>query len=187
MAMAVTELLRDGSRMAELDVRERLVLGAFDVLAGDGVAGLTVRRIAEAAGRSTMCVYTKFGNRRSLLHEVYRRASAELTDALRQARSADGDAVLGVALAYRRFARRRPELYSLLFEHPLGPLELEPSTRQETIGDVVELLGGSFDAWATMHGLLVLERSWSPTRQVPWSGVSWSDYYTDKILATVRS
>jgi AcrR family transcriptional regulator len=189
-AMAVTELLSDGSRMArrssseQPDVREKLVRGAFDVLADDGVEGLTVRRIAEAAGRSTMCVYTKFGNRRSLLQEVYRRAQAELTEALRQVRPVDGDTVLGIAAAYRRFARRRPELYSLLFEHPLEPLELDAATRQETIAGVVERIGGpnAHTVWATMHGLLVLERSWSPTRQVPWSGATWSDYYT----ATLR-
>lgn len=177
-----------GSKDDEPDVRERLVRGALDVLTDDGVEGLTVRRVAEAAGRSTMCVYTKFGSRRSLLQEVYRRAGQALTETLDRARPVEDDTVLGIALAYRRFAKRHPERYSLLFEHPLGPLELDAGARQETISGVVDRIGAphGYAVWATMHGLLVMERSWSPARQIPWSTASWVDYYADTVLGVTR-
>jgi AcrR family transcriptional regulator len=172
----------------EPDVRERLIQGTFDVLANDGTEGLTVRRIAEAAGRSTMCVYSKFGNRRRLLQEVYHRAAAALSDALARAKPADG--ALGVALAYRRFARSHPERYALLFEHPLGPLELPPAVRQDAIRQVADALtdaggGQSYATWATMHGLVVLERTWSPGRRVPWTGSGWEDHYTAQVASAL--
>lgn len=169
------------------DVRERLIRGTFEVLAADGTDGLTVRRIAEAAGRSTMCVYSKFGNRRRLLQEVYHRAADELASALARPSAAGAH---GVALGYRRFARRHPERYALLFEHALGPLELPPSARQDAVRQVVDALAVNgvdpargHAAWAAMHGLLVLERSWPGTRRVPWAATGWEDWYSTELSA----
>lgn len=168
------------------DVRERLIRGTFEVLAADGTDGLTVRRIAEAAGRSTMCVYSKFGNRRRLLQEVYHRAADELAQAL----GSRPRAPLDLALGYRRFARRHPERYALLFEHALGPLELPPSARQDAVRQVVDALAANgvdpargHAAWAAMHGLLVLERSWPGTRRVPWAATGWEDWYSGELSA----
>jgi len=67
------------------DVREQLVRGALELIASEGTVDLSVRRLARAGGRSTMCVYSKFGSRRSLLEAVYERAAAQFLDQLDRA------------------------------------------------------------------------------------------------------
>lgn len=181
-------------RSDQPDIRERLLIGAAEVLVADGIEGLTVRRVAEAAGRSTMCVYTKFGSRRGLMHEVFAHAEANLAAAMEKAKPVDGDAALGLAAAYRRFAKRNPAAYALLFEHPLSTLEIDESLRREAIGRVVTLIGqagaasasasaghAAVAAWALMHGLIAAER----TQPAPSGG--WESYYLTTIGNAVGS
>jgi AcrR family transcriptional regulator len=63
-------------------LRERLVDAGLELLDRHGPAELTVRRIAEAAGTSTMGVYTKFGGRTGILEAIYRRGFELLREAL---------------------------------------------------------------------------------------------------------
>lgn len=177
-------------RSDQPDIRERLLIGAAEVLVADGIEGLTVRRVAEAAGRSTMCVYTKFGSRRGLMHEVFAQAEASLAAAMEKARPVDGDAALGLAAAYRRFAKRNPAAYALLFEHPLSTLDIDESLRRDAIGRVVTLIGQAASAfaehaavavWALMHGLIAAER----TQPAPSGG--WESYYLTTIGNAVGS
>ncbi|MFC0627048.1 TetR/AcrR family transcriptional regulator [Kribbella deserti] len=187
------------------DIRERLLTGAAEVLVANGIEGLTVRRVAEAAGRSTMCVYTKFGSRRGLMHEVFAQAEASLAAALAKAKPIDGDAALGLAAAYRRFAKRNPAAYALLFEHPLSTLDIDDSLRRNAIAHILTQLtnatragadgpgAGQVDAaasggdeqaavaaWALMHGLIAAER----TQPAPSGG--WESYYLTTIGSTAK-
>lgn len=63
-------------------VTRRLLTGTLDLIGHDGGANLSVRRLAEASGRSTMCVYTYFGGRGSLLAAAHKEAGQELLDAV---------------------------------------------------------------------------------------------------------
>jgi AcrR family transcriptional regulator len=167
------------------DIRERLLAGAAEVLSTDGIEGLTVRRVVEAAGRSTMCVYTKFGSRGGLMNAVYQQAADGLFVVLERSRPVEGSATLGLAAAYRRFALANPGAYALLFDHSLPALDIDESVRSDTVTRVVSLLadgGGALETWATMHGLIALERS------LPWSATGlpsgdWKGFY----LQTLRS
>jgi AcrR family transcriptional regulator len=166
------------------DIRERLLTGAAEVLATDGVEGLTVRRVVEAAGRSTMCVYTKFGGRGGLMNAVYLQAADGLYAVLERSRAVEGSAALGLASAYRRFALANPGAYALLFDQSLPALDIDESRRGDAIARVAGLLGGSVEEaaalrfWATMHGLIALERSLA----APPAG-DWKSFY----LQTLRS
>ncbi|HEY1178956.1 MAG TPA: TetR family transcriptional regulator, partial [Phytomonospora sp.] len=63
----------DVSGPKELDVPSRVFLDAgVRVLRADGAVRLTLRRVAEAAGASTMGIYTCFGGRHGLLEAMYR-------------------------------------------------------------------------------------------------------------------
>ncbi|WP_020392616.1 TetR/AcrR family transcriptional regulator [Kribbella catacumbae] len=158
----------------QLDIRERLLAGAADVLATDGVAGLTVRRVVEAAGRSTMCVYTKFGSRGGLMNAVYEQTADSLYAVLERARPVEGSAALGLASAYRRFALANPGAYALLFDQDLPALGIDESLRGDAIARVAAYLsGGEVGAlrfWATMHGLIALERSVPKSPAGDWKG-----------------
>ena len=165
--------------------REQLVDAALRVVGERGLGELTVRRIAEAAGTSTMSVYSRFGGRDGMLEAVYRQAFVMLGDAFRaapaRAGTGRGDAdddgplsrLLGLAFAYREFALASPPRYAFMFGRP--PVDFEPSEqlRAEVLqGAFGPLIGAVRDAsghegvqavrvayflWGAMHGLVGLE------------------------------
>src|SRR2546430_17013286 len=124
-------MARDVSTSSE----DQFVGAGLRVLAERGAAELTVRRVAEAAGASTMGIYTRFGSRAGMLEAIYRRGFELLRDALVEARDAApaGQRILPLATAYRRFALANPPLYALLFERPLPDFDPSPQARTEAL------------------------------------------------------
>ena len=53
------------------EMRERVLQAAMDMLASDGVAEFTTRRLAQHAGTSTPAVYELFGDKAGLVREVF--------------------------------------------------------------------------------------------------------------------
>ena len=66
---AADQMPRAKQRTPEL--RDRVLLHAVDLLARDGVAGFTARRIAREAATSIPAVYELFGDKAGLLREVF--------------------------------------------------------------------------------------------------------------------
>lgn len=163
-------------------MRPRLIAAAATVLATDGVAGLTARRVTAEAGTSTMAVYTHFGSMEALVDEVanegFRRMEAALVavapteDPLRD--------VAAQTVAYVDFATSHRDLYGVMFgTTPLGryqrtsPEQLRTG-RPETLDRVAANLERAvhlgrlgerhpsdlaFIWWATAHGYALLETS----------------------------
>ena len=160
------------------ELRERLVDAGLELLDRHGPAELTVRRIAEAAGTSTMGVYTKFGGRTGVLEAIYRQGFELLREALGAVPHAE-DAIrhiLDLALAYRRFAIANPALYAFMFEQPVPDFDPNPTLRVEVLDTTFGLLvtavqrataqgalpGGdpvhtSVLVWCLAHGMVSLE------------------------------
>ena len=107
----VTAPSRDDTRRALLDA-------AHDLLATEGPGSLTVRRIAAAAGMSTMNVYSRFGGKDGVLDELFTDGFRRLGEAMRE--DPDSDDPLAdlyqCSRTYRRFARENPTYYSLMFD-----------------------------------------------------------------------
>ena len=104
-------------------LRDALIDAAARLIATEGIAALTLRRVAEEVGTSTMAIYTHFGGmdelRRAVRHEGYARLAADLA---RVETSADpvGDLSL-LGRAYYDHAISNPHLYRVMFmEHPLA-------------------------------------------------------------------
>jgi AcrR family transcriptional regulator len=113
------------------------------VLHEHGAAELTVRRVAEVAGSSTMGIYSRFGGRAGMLEAIYRRGFELLRDALAGAAEGVPDPlarILATASAYRRFARDGPALYALMFERPLPGFDPSPQLRTEALNMTFTLL-----------------------------------------------
>jgi AcrR family transcriptional regulator len=73
----------DGNRRSRLDPdrrRAQIITAALELLEAEGVTAMTVEEIAEAAGVSRSLVYTYFGDRDSLIAEVYIRVAGEMDD-----------------------------------------------------------------------------------------------------------
>src|SRR4051812_23251763 len=110
------------------ELRARLIEAGLVILQQHGPAELTLRRIAEVAGTSTMAVYTRFGGRAEMLDAIYHQGFVLLLAAL-DAVPESGDPArrtLELGLAYRRFALTNPALYGFLFERPLPNFDPTP-------------------------------------------------------------
>ena len=160
-------------------LNERLVDATLQLLRGEAPTDLTVRRIATAAGTTTMALYTGFGGRDGLLDVVYARGFELLREAMESAgKEADpAEAVLRLLGAYRAFALANPGLYGLLFERVLPGFDPGPEVRSTALETTFGLLttqtgrllgADAQDAaarelgyllWALTHGLVSLELS----------------------------
>lgn len=169
--------------MASRDpVGQDLVRAAVKLLAEEGAAALTVRRVADAAGVSTMAVYSRFGGMASLLDAVYVHGFSLLEDAMRPDEPAidPREDIDRLGLAYRRFALSNPALFSLMFERPLPGFDPSDESRttvlEATFGileDAVERAQAAdiirsgdprrlgFLIWVGVHGAVALEATYT--------------------------
>ncbi|WP_157756860.1 TetR/AcrR family transcriptional regulator [Plantactinospora sp. KBS50] len=107
----------------EEDLRSRLVRAGVELLAREGVAGLTLREIARRAGVSHGAPRRHFPTHRDLLaaiaREGYRALAAEVGAAVAADHPDPYARMLAVANGYLRFAETRPEMFALMFRHDL--------------------------------------------------------------------
>lgn len=132
-------------------VSERLIAGTLELIGTDGPSNLSVRRLADASGRSTMCVYTHFGGRDNLIDAAHGDAAQRLLER-----------VSGVSVE-----AREAELIAWCNDDPVlatwaltiaDPASLKDA-RTRLIADLAGLLGGA-DANAKLArivGFLVLD------------------------------
>jgi AcrR family transcriptional regulator len=116
--------------------QDRLFQAAFELLASDGVAGLTIRKVAAAAGVSTRYVYESFDNLEDLRTQAFDRAATEVaSQALKAIGGADTDlvsqlkALLGALI---RFASDEPQKTRLLLTDSFGDPALADRRQQMT-------------------------------------------------------
>lgn len=99
---------------AERPAQRRAILdAALAVLAREGEAGFTVRRIAEAAGCSTTGVYTWFGGKAGLVDAIFVEGFESFDAALEPAYASGDTAAAG--REYRRWALANPTHFLVMF------------------------------------------------------------------------
>jgi AcrR family transcriptional regulator len=97
-------------------IRDEMLHAAVGLLDEHGPDALQTRKVASAAGTSTMAVYTHFGGMRGLIAELADEGYRQLDAALTVPQTADPVADLfALGAAYRRYAIERPHLYRLMF------------------------------------------------------------------------
>ncbi|OJZ69839.1 TetR family transcriptional regulator [Mycobacterium paraffinicum] len=97
-------------------VRDEMLRAAVDLLHEHGPDALQTRKVAGAAGTSTMAVYTHFGGMRGLIAEVAEEGLRQFDAALSVPQTADPVADLfATGAAYRRYAIEHPHMYRLMF------------------------------------------------------------------------
>jgi AcrR family transcriptional regulator len=154
-------------------IRPALIEAAARLIATEGPAALTLRRVADAVGTSTMAIYTHFGGMPELRRAVRREGFARL--AARGAQIGESDdpvadlAMLG--LAYNENAISNPHLYRVMFmEQPLEEADADAMTEtSDMLAAAVQrcIASGRFapaDArelarqfWAVGHGALTIQ------------------------------
>jgi AcrR family transcriptional regulator len=98
---------------------ERELIGAAKlVLARDGVAGLTVRAVAEEARTSQTTVYNRFGGKDGLVNALLVRGLEELRVLFEGCEDPSGvERLISIGLRYREWGLANPHMYALLFEN----------------------------------------------------------------------
>ena len=159
------------------DLMARLVDEGARLLVAEGPGGISLRKVAAAAGVSTMPVYTLFGDKRGLLLAMHREGFQRLGAALRDVPEADNPLqYLGLlGIAYREAALRSPNLYGLMFGHEVTAVEPDEQGRsaaEAAYRPLVEAVARCQDAgilvagdperialhlWAVAHGMVSLE------------------------------
>jgi AcrR family transcriptional regulator len=100
----------------ERSVRDDLVHAAVDLLNAEGPDALQTRRIAKAAGTSTMAVYTHFGGMQALITAVAEEGLRQFDAAMSVPLTDDPVAdLLATGTAYWGYAIDRPHMYRLMF------------------------------------------------------------------------
>jgi AcrR family transcriptional regulator len=93
--------------------REAVVRAAARIADAEGLAAVTLSRLAADLGIRTPSLYSHVGGLDDLRHRLAARGAGELADAMQEAAAgrAGGDALRAVATAYREYAREHPGSY----------------------------------------------------------------------------
>jgi AcrR family transcriptional regulator len=121
------------------EMRERVLQAAMDMLASDGVAEFTTRRLAQRAGTSTPAVYELFGDKAGLVREVFFESFRLLGQYLHEVRPSQDPRgeLISVIESLRMFAREHPALTDLMFSRPFA--DFDPGPAERRAGDEVRL------------------------------------------------
>src|SRR5947207_263703 len=157
----------------ETGLRAALIDAAAHLIATEGPDRLTLRRLAEAVGTSTMAIYTHFGGKPELQRAVRREGFARLTARVAAVAATD-DPLADLARlcrAYYENATANPDLNRIVFlEQPLD--EADAVVGSESFQYLVAGVGRCTDAgvfdeddpvelatqvWALGHGGLTLQ------------------------------
>ena len=161
------------------DQQEAIVRAALGLLATGGPQALRVRDIADAAGCTTMTVYSRFGGKDGIVEAIFvdgfRRFTHALENANAESDTANLDRAERLAGAYRSWALTNPGSYQVMFteavpgfapsadataialrafEVLLVTVESLQSEGRVRDGDAADI---AWALWGTSHGLVMLE------------------------------
>lgn len=182
---------RRSTNRVDDETSRALVAAARHLLATEGADALTVRRIASAAGMSTMNVYSRFGGKDGVIDELYadgyRRLLAEV-DAVPSTDDVPAD-LRRIAATYRSWALEHPRSYGVMFRSTVPSFSPSPESIAVARSGLVRLVerieagqraGQIVDRephevaawlWATCHGMISLELDGVGSERVDWSSV----------------
>lgn len=181
---AVRHRAGDESSAAILDA-------AGDLLAREGQQALTVRRIAAAAGGSTMNVYSRFGGKDGVIDALLIEGFQKLTDVIAEAH-ANADAIDDLrtcAQGYRTFALQHSTYYELMFDRSIPGYVMSPqaiSAAAAALGSLAEHVQHAIDEgvirdgdplqiatvfWSACHGPVSLELKLTGKSDTDWNEV----------------
>src|SRR5215467_14313795 len=101
------------------DLRNALIQVGLELLSEGGAAALDLRKVARRAGVSHAAPYRHFADKQALIaainEEGFHRLAERIRATLREVPDEPFEQLLGVALAYVRFAKAHPRLMREMF------------------------------------------------------------------------
>ena len=122
------------------ELRDHVLQVAVAMLADEGIAGFTARRVAQEAETSTPAVYELFGDKAGLVREVFFEGFRLLRRRLDRIEVSDGPRrdVVRVVRVFRAFVRENPVLAEVMFSAPFA--DFDPGPAELTAGSAVREL-----------------------------------------------
>ncbi|WIX88215.1 TetR/AcrR family transcriptional regulator [Amycolatopsis sp. DG1A-15b] len=134
--------------------RERIIEAALHVLEADGIAALTIRRIATDVEYSAPVVYQHFANKDALLLELVAHGHRlMLTEVREAADEPDTDRrMTRIASEYVRFAGAHPHLYRVMND----PV-VDGDERRRVAEPAIDVLKELLTSWSTAHDVALAD------------------------------
>jgi AcrR family transcriptional regulator len=145
---------------------------AVSLLEREGPEALTVRRVSEAAGMSTIGIYSHFQSKEGLIGAVWGVGFARLAASLREAATGGPEGVVELGKRYLFWAIEHPHLYGLMFGRSRGDIAVDDEARAasraafdllvDACSAVIDRATGDAEAtalsvWQYLHGVASLE------------------------------
>ncbi|MGW0038733.1 TetR/AcrR family transcriptional regulator [Gordonia sp. NPDC003376] len=156
-------------RTPAAEVRTNLIRAGREILERDGVAGLTVRDVAKAAGVAPMGVYNHFDGKEGLLVALVTDGFNEFAETIATTDDDPAERLAHSGREYRQFAVKNPTVYTLMFTTECDPAA-EPAVRAFlAITEIVRYgqaagvirpgnpLDHAMLLWSCVHGAVSLE------------------------------
>lgn len=145
--------------MANTDgpTRERIRTAAYELLQEKGVAGLSMRALADRLHIKAPSLYKHIEDKDEIIADLQARGLQEFGIAIKRA----GKSRRAKALAYRKWALENPHLYEITVSIPLLRERIPAGLEDGVSKMIIEITGKDHEharaAWALMHGLVDLE------------------------------
>lgn len=121
---------------------QALLDAARHILETEGLPALTVRRVADAAGCTTMQVYSRFGGKEGLLRALFDEGFALLAQAQQSVPGhlSPVDRVCQLCAQYLQVARAHPHHYALMLGGHSAEFEPPPQSRLQALHTLMHLV-----------------------------------------------
>lgn len=135
------------------DISTALLDSARDIFVREGIEGLSVRRLADAAGCTTMAVYSRFKGKDGILGALFDEGFEKLSVAQQtiDPKLTNQDRLLAFCCAYRTIAHAYPHHYALMLGHFSGQLSPSDASQAKALA-TLERLTDAVVAMSSMRG-----------------------------------
>lgn len=180
------------------ELQQMIVGAAEDIVATDGMNGLTMRKIAGAIGYTVGSLYLIYRNQDELIIDLNGRTVDELRQHLEQAATSTPDAkaaLHAIADAYLGFAAENIHRWRMAFEHRLPDGQKHPHWLDNKVEATFSIFANAlsniipnapdeslrmhvFAFWSSIHGLCMLDL----TGRLEWERTVKTDDLTDFLV-----
>lgn len=146
---------------------------AEQLIDSEGLAALSVRRLASELGVSRQVVYTHFRGMHDVLDQLHLRSGRHLTDSVAELEAPVGtdDRLLAGAHAYVSFSRQRPAMFDLTFGRPV-PGYVPSAQTTAALQDVFRVqIVGLIEQWCDANGIDIKPGAMLARARVYWSAI----------------
>lgn len=152
--------------------RQVIIQAALNLAVVKKWENVSLRKIANNIGYSTMKIYSDFGSKEELLYAIQKEGFILLSKAYQKAvEQADSSSLEQLFLAHVQFAKKYPAYYELMFDHAFSNCKervTEDKRRAcSTISGAIEALGTADSRTTFIHFFSLIEGFIKVTKDMP--------------------